>query len=74
MKNEPKFNGVSWRYNLAKIKDEAYVANLDEYKSIGTHWIALYVNDNNAMDFHSFEVEHMPKETKIFIEYVHTIR
>ena len=25
----------------------AYVVNLDEYKSIGTHWIALYVNGNN---------------------------
>ena len=24
----------------------AYVVNLDEYKSIGTHWIALYVNGN----------------------------
>ena len=22
--------------------------NLDEYISIGTHWIALYVNDNNV--------------------------
>ena len=26
--------------NLPKIKGEAYVINLDEYKSIGTHWIA----------------------------------
>ena len=24
--------------------DQAYVINLDEYKSIGTHWAALYVN------------------------------
>ena len=30
-----------------KIKDGSYVLNLDEYNSIGTHWIALYVNDNN---------------------------
>ena len=22
--------------------------NLDEYKSKGTHWIALYVNNNNV--------------------------
>ena len=26
----------------------AYVINLDEYKSIVTHWIALYVNANNV--------------------------
>ena len=46
--NEPKFNGFYSRNNLPKIKDGAYVINLDEYKSIGTHWIALYVDDNNA--------------------------
>ena len=27
--------------NLPKIKDGAYVINLDEFKSIGSHWIAL---------------------------------
>ena len=35
--NEPKFNGVYSRNNLFKIKDEAYIINLDEYESIGTH-------------------------------------
>ena len=59
---EPKFNGVYSRNNLPKIKDEAYVINRDEYKSIGTHWIALYVNDNNVTCFDSFRVEHIPKE------------
>ena len=43
-KNELKFNGVYSRNNLPKIKDEAYIINLNEYESIGTHWIALYVN------------------------------
>ena len=33
--------------NLPEIKDGAYVINLDEFKSIGTHRIALYVNGNN---------------------------
>ena len=47
--NEPKFNGVYLRNNLPKIKDEIYVINLDEYKSIGTPWIALYVNGNNTI-------------------------
>ena len=42
--NEPRFNGVYSRDNLPKIKDGAYVINLDEYSDIGTHWVALYVN------------------------------
>ena len=46
--NKPKFNAAYSRNNLPKIKDGAYVINLDEFKSIETHWIALYVNGNNA--------------------------
>ena len=42
--NEPRFNGVYSRDNLPdKIKDGAYIINLDEYSDIGTHWVALYV-------------------------------
>ena len=44
--NEPKFKGVYSRNNFPKIKDEAYVINHDEFKSIESHWIALYVNGN----------------------------
>ena len=29
-----------------KIKDGAYVINLDAYSDIGAHWIALYVLNN----------------------------
>ena len=36
--------------------------NLDGYKSIGTHWIALCVDGNNIKYFDSFGVEHIPKE------------
>ena len=64
-KNEPKFNSVSSRNNLLKIKDGAYVINLDEFKSIGTHWIVLHVNNNtnnNLTYFDSFGVELTPKE------------
>ena len=60
--NEPKFNGVYLRNNLSKIKDGAYVLNLNQYESIGTHWIALYVNGNNIIYFDSFGVEHIPKK------------
>ena len=65
--NEPRFNGVYSRDNLPKIKDGAYVINLDEYSDIGTHWVALYVQNNNVTYFGSFGVEHIPKEIKTFI-------
>ena len=45
---EPKYNGLYSRNNLPKMKDGPYVINLDEYKLVGTHWIALYVNCNNG--------------------------
>ena len=38
--NEPRLNDVYSRNNLPKTKDGAYLINLDEYKSIGTHRIA----------------------------------
>ena len=41
--------------------------NLGEYKSIGTHWIALYVFTKTATYFDSFGVEYIPKETRKFI-------
>ena len=65
--NEPKFSGANSRDNLSKIKDRAYTINLDEYESIRTYWIDLYVNDNNVTYFDSFGVEHIPKEIKKFI-------
>ena len=78
--NEPRFNGVYSRDNLPKIKDGAYVINLDEYSDIGTHWIALYIQNNDVTYFDSFGVEHISKEIrtfignkniKIFLEYKH---
>ena len=65
--NETRFNGVYSRDNLPKIKDEAYVINLDEYSDIGTHWVALYVQNNYVIYFDSFGVEHIPKEIRTFI-------
>ena len=65
--NEHKFNGVYSRNNLLKIKYGVYVINLDEYKSIQTHWIVLYVNDNNVIYFDSFGVEKISKEIKKII-------
>ena len=65
--NEPKFNGVYSKDNLQKIKDRAYLINLDEYSDTGTYWIVLYVLNNDVNYFDSFGVEHIAKEIKTFI-------
>ena len=62
------FNGCGYsRNNLPNIKEWAYVINFDEYESIETHWIPLYVNGNNIY-FDSFGLKHTPKDIKQFIE------
>ena len=66
--NLTRLNGVYSRDNLTKIKDGAYVINIDEYSDIGTHWIALYVLNNDVTYFDSFGVEHIPQEIKAFID------
>ena len=66
--NKRRFNGVYSRDNLPdKIKDGAYIINLVQYSDIGTHWIALYVNNKTVTYFDSFGVEHTPKEIKKII-------
>ena len=47
------------------MKNGAYVVNLDEYA--GTHWIALYVKNNNEITyFDCFGVEHVSNEIMYF--------
>ena len=66
--NDPTFNGVYSRANLLKIiKNGAFVINLYDYADVGTHWIALYVRNNEVIYFDSFGVEHIPEEIKKFI-------
>ena len=48
-------------------KDGTCVINPDEYTSLGTHWIALYMNGINVTSFDSFQVKHIPQETKKII-------
>ena len=56
------------RNNLPnKIKIGAYVKNLDEYESTGTHWVALFVKPKYTVYFDSFGIEHIPKEINKFI-------
>ena len=67
-RDEPRFNGVYSRNNLPKtIKNGAYAINLDEYTGTGTHWIALYLKNNEVTYFDSFGVEYIPQEIIKFI-------
>ena len=61
--NQPRFNGVFSRDNLPKkIKDGAYVINLDEYADTGTHWIAFFCKKLEIIYSDSFSIEHIPEE------------
>ena len=44
---------------LKKIKDWAYVINLDEFADVGTHWIVLFCSRNESVYFDSFGVLNM---------------
>ena len=66
--NEPRFIGVFSRNNLPKkIKDGAYVINLDEYTNTGTRFVALWCKKNQIIYFDSFGVEYVPEEIKKII-------
>ena len=52
--NKPRFNGVYSRSNLSRLKNEGYE----------THWIALYVNDENVIYFDNFGVKNILKKFK----------
>ena len=49
------------------MRDGEYAVNLDEYKSIGTHWLALYANGYTATNFGSFGVGLILRGIKRFI-------
>ena len=67
-KNKPIFSGVYSRDNLTvKIKDGAYIIDLDGNSDVATDWVALYVSNNDVTYFDSFVVEHIAKEIKTII-------
>ena len=68
------FHGVYSRNNLSKIKNGAYIINIDVYELIGTCWIALYVNAGYVTYFDSFGVEHIPKEIRKFTTNISRIQ
>ena len=67
--NESRCNGAYSRDNLTRTKDGTYKINLDEYSDIGTHLVALYVQNNDVTYFDSFGVEHIPKEIKTLVAF-----
>ena len=46
------------------MKIGAYIVNLNQYKLIGTHWVALYASDNSVTYFDRFGAEHILEEIK----------
>ena len=56
------FNGVFSRNNLPKLKNGAYVINLDHRENTGKQWVVIFVKSNEVIYFDSFGVEYIPKE------------
>ena len=59
---KPRLNGVFSKNNLPRIKDGAYVINLDGKKSKGTHWVSLFIDRNTVVYFDSFEIKYIPQK------------
>ena len=47
------------------MKDSKYVVTLDDYESVGTHQIALYINGDYVTYFDSSGVENIPNNNII---------
>ena len=47
---------------MPKIKDGAYVINLDDTNSKGTHRVSLFIDKNEAVYFDSFGIQYIPQE------------
>ena len=71
---KPKFNFAYSKNDLRKIKDGAFITNLDEYESIGINWVALYVNGDKETYFDNFWVEYIPKEIEKYIDNKNIIK
>ena len=56
------FNRVFSRNNLPKLRNGAYVINLDHSKNTGTHWTVIFIKKNGVIYFDSFGIKHIPKE------------
>ena len=61
---------------MEKIKDGAYIINIDQYTNVSTHWIALFCKKkkNEILYFNSFGVEYIPEEIKTNIFRVQEVK
>ena len=59
---KPRFNGIFSKNNLPRIKDGAFVINLNDKNSTGTHWVSLFIDKNLAICFDSFGIEYISLE------------
>ena len=46
---EKRLNGVFSNNNLPKLKEGAYVLNLDHSQNTGTHWVLIFVKENEVI-------------------------
>ena len=68
-KDEKRVNGVYSSNNLPKLKQGAYVINLEHSKNTGIHWVVIFVKKDQVIYFASFGVEYIPKEIMEKIEH-----
>ena len=61
------------------MKNRAYVINLDEYADVGTHWIALYEQNNEVLVLNMFlkkskDILDIKTQKQTYLEYKQTIQ
>ena len=56
------FNVASSIGNLPRIKDRAFVINLNDWKSKGTYRVSLFIDRNIALKFDCFGIEYIPQD------------
>ena len=47
---------------MPKINDEAYIINLEDKNSKGTHWVSFFIDKNLATYFDCFGIEYISQE------------
>ena len=59
---ESRFNGILPRENLPRIKDGAYIINLDDKQSKRMHWVSLFLDRNITLYCGSFGIEYISQD------------
>ena len=62
--NQPKLNLAHSRNKLLKIKNGAYIITHHESTSIGSHCVALQMDDNDVTNIDNLRVKHVSRQTK----------